>query len=297
MRIIKLAFQNFFRNLPLSLTSILIMLLMLFSLSFLSIINILAQETLNSFKDKFDLSVYFKQNVDENQVSLFRSELENMVEVKEVHYITPQQALEQFKSKHQDVLTQKSLEELNDNPLSSAITIKLRDPNDYNTVFNVTQKPEFSALIQDQDFYDYQQIMDAFNKFNKKIHYVGWAFSGLFVFIAILVIFNTIKLGIWAQEKEIKIMRLVGATSWFVQGPFLFEGFLYGFIAWILNALIIIPLITYAQPYIKQFFELDFSLLDYLKNNILSFGGGFLLFALIVGILASGAATKKYLRA
>jgi cell division transport system permease protein len=270
---------------------------MLFSLSFLSIINILAQETLNSFKDKFDLSVYFKQNVDENQINLFRSELENMVEVKEVHYITPQQALEQFKSKHQDVLTQKSLEELNDNPLSSAITIKLRDPNDYNTVFNVTQKPEFSALIQDQDFYDYQQIMDAFNKFNKKIHYVGWAFSGLFVFIAILVIFNTIKLGIWAQEKEIKIMRLVGATSWFVQGPFLFEGFLYGFIAWILNALIIIPLITYAQPYIKQFFELDFSLLDYLKNNILSFGGGFLLFALIVGILASGAATKKYLRA
>ncbi|MDD5164474.1 MAG: permease-like cell division protein FtsX [Patescibacteria group bacterium] len=297
MRIIKLAFQNFFRNLPLSLTSILIMLLMLFSLSFLSIINILAQETLNSFKDKFDLSVYFKQNVDENQINLFRSELENMVEVKEVHYITPQQALEQFKSKHQDVLTQKSLEELNDNPLSSAITIKLRDPNDYNTVFNVTQKPEFNALIQDQDFYDYQQIMDAFNKFNKKIHYVGWAFSGLFVFIAILVIFNTIKLGIWAQEKEIKIMRLVGATSWFVQGPFLFEGFLYGFIAWILNALIIIPLITYAQPYIKQFFELDFSLLDYLKNNILSFGGGFLLFALIVGILASGAATKKYLKA
>ncbi|MDD3102502.1 MAG: permease-like cell division protein FtsX [Patescibacteria group bacterium] len=297
MRIIKLAFQNFFRNLPLSLTSILIMLLMLFSLSFLSIINILAQETLSSFKDKFDLSVYFKQNVDENQINLFRSELENMVEVKEVHYITPQQALEQFKSKHQDVLTQKSLEELNDNPLSSAITIKLRDPNDYNTVFNVTQKPEFNALIQDQDFYDYQQIMDAFNKFNKKIHYVGWAFSGLFVFIAILVIFNTIKLGIWAQEKEIKIMRLVGATSWFVQGPFLFEGFLYGFIAWILNALIIIPLITYAQPYIKQFFELDFSLLDYLKNNILSFGGGFLLFALIVGILASGAATKKYLKA
>ncbi len=297
MRILKLACQNFSRNFILSLTSIVVILLMLFSLSLLYNINVLTQETLNSFKAKMDLSIYLKQNVNENQVNLFRTELENMPEVKEIHYITPQQALEQFEEKHKnDPLILKSLEELKENPFGAAITIKLRDSINYETVLAITEKPAYQTIIQDHDFYDYQQIISAFNKFNTRIHYAGWIISGIFVLIAILIIFNTIKLGILARQKEIKIMRLVGATAWFIRGPFLLESCLYASVAWLLNSLIIISVSLFLRPYIKQFLESDFDFFIYLKIHSFEFFGGLLFFALIISMLASSAAIKKYLR-
>lgn len=274
------------------------MLLMIFSLSLIYILNVLTVKTLDSFKLRMDLSIYLRQNLDENQVNLLRSELENMTEVKEINYITPPEALEQFKEKHKNnPLILKSIEELKENPFGAAITVKLYDPADYQAVLAVIEKPAYEPLIQDQDFYDYQQIINAFNNFNKKIHYAGWIISGLFVFIAVLVIFNTIKLGILAREKEIKIMRLVGATSWFIRGPFLVESCLYALVAWLINGAIIIPLVIFSQPYLKQFLELDFDFLFYLKVYSFEFFGGLLAFALIISIFASSAAIKRYLRA
>ena len=297
MRIFKFACQNFSRNFLLSLTSIIIMLLMLFSLSLLWFINIFTQQMLDTLQSKMDLSIYLKQNVNENQVNLLRSELENMVEIREVRYLTPEVALEQFKEKHKDdPFILKSLEELKENPLGAVITIKLRQPSDYNIVFQSTQKPVYQELIQNQDFYNYEKIISIFNKFHTKFRLAGWSITGLFVLIAILIIFNTIKLGILNQEKEIKIMRLVGATSWFIRGPFLIESCLYGFIAWILNSTIIISLIIFSQPYLQKFLELNLDLSAYLKNNPLEFFGGSLAFALIISIFASSAAVKRYLR-
>ena len=167
---------------------------MLFSLSLLWFINIFTQQMLDTLQSKMDLSIYLKQNVNENQVNLLRSELENMVEIREVRYLTPEVALEQFKEKHKDdPFILKSLEELKENPLGAVITIKLRQPSDYNIVFQSTQKPVYQELIQNQDFYNYEKIISIFNKFHTKFRLAGWSITGLFVLIAILIIFNTIK--------------------------------------------------------------------------------------------------------
>ena len=298
MRIFKLAIQNSFRNFWLSAISIIIIFLMLFSLSLIYSINIIGQEILTSFKGKMDLGIYLKQNINENTVNLLRQELESMPEVKEVYYLTPEQSLEQFKQRHKNnPLILKSLEELKENPLGAAIILKFYDPADYSKVISVINRPEYQDLIQNQDFYDYQKLIQSFNKFNQKIYYAGLCISGLFVFIAILVIFNTIKLGALSRQKEIKIMRLVGATSWSIRTPFLMESSFYALIAWILNLGVLLGLAIIAQPYIQQFLELEFNFYFYLKTKGLIFLLGLLVYAIIISIIGSSLAIKKYLKA
>lgn len=297
MRILKLAFQNFIRNILLSLTSVMVIFLMLFSLSLLYSLNVIAQDAVDNFKNKVDLGVYLKENANENQVSYLRSELENSSAVKEIHFMTPHQALEQFKKRHRDEeIIERALEELGENPFGPAITIKLNNPNDFQQVLEIIQKPGYQALIKDQDFYDYQELIGIFSRFSEKIHYTGWMISGFFALIVIMVIFNTIKLGILARKKEIKIMRLVGATSWFIRGPFLVESCLYALIAWITNAVCLIGLAWLSQSYLQKFLETEFNLLRHFQYQGWEFFGILLFFSLLISVSASSTAIKKYLK-
>ncbi|MCH7759172.1 FtsX-like permease family protein [Patescibacteria group bacterium] len=297
MRIIKSALQNSFRNPWLSVTSILITFLMLFSISILYGINIIGQQILDSFKNKMDLGIYLKQNVNENTVNLLRSELENLEQVKELRYLTPEQSLKEFEQRHQNnPLILKSLKELEENPLGVTITLKFYDPADYQLALSIIDKPEYTELIQEQDFYDYQKLIQGFNTFTQKISYVGLGMSGFFIFIAILIIFNTIKLGALSRQEEIKIMRLVGGTSWFIRAPFLIESSFYALVAWLLNLGVILLIAFYSNTYIQQFLELDFNLYLHLTTKGLIFLIGLLIYALIISMIGSSLAIKKYLK-
>lgn len=293
-----MALQNSFRDFWLSLASIVIMLLMLFSLSLIYCLNVIGQEILTSFKNRMDLGIYLKQNISETTLNLLMSEFENMDEVKEMRYLNSDQSLEEFKQKHQDdPLILKSLEELKENPLGGTITLKFYEPADYQKALLVIGRQEYQDLIQNQDFHDYQKLIQGFNRFSQKISAVGLGVSGIFIFITILVIFNTIKLGALSRQKQIKIMRLVGATSWFIRAPFLIESCFYALIAWLLNLGVVTAASFFIQPHLQQFLELKFDLLLYLKTDGLTFLISLLIFALFVSIFASSLAIKKYLKA
>lgn len=297
MQFFKIALQNFFRNFWLTVTSIIIMLLMLFFLSLLYNFNVIGQQILVSLKDKMDLGIYLEQNIDQNQTALLISELENLEEVKELNYLSPEQSLETFKGRHQtDPLILKSLEELNENPFGGLLTIKFHDPTAYQKVIAVIEKPSYKPLIQEQNFYDYQKLIQNFDGISRKITKAGLAISGLFSLITILVIFTTIKLGALSRQKEIKIMRLVGASAWTIRSPFLIEGSLYALIAWILNMGIIFSLSYLTQPWLQQFIELDFNLFNHLETNAFYFWAGLLAFSLIISLIGSSLAIKKYLK-
>jgi len=295
MKIIKLAFQNFFRNFWLSLTSIVIILLMLFTLTLLYSVSILGTQALDNIAAKMDLGIYFKDNIDQNELNILKLELENCDEIKEINYLSPEESLAQFKKKHEgDSIILNSLEELNGNPLGAVISVKFQNPAEYQKTMEIVNQERYQGLIHDQNFYDYEELIQVFNKFNKKIYHIGLVISGLFLLIAILVIFTAIKLGAISRKKEIRIMRLVGASSWFIRAPFLIEGSLYALVAWILNVAIIWPLSIFIQPQIKNFMQMDFSLSLYLQHQSLEFWLALLVFAVIISMIASTLAINKY---
>jgi len=114
-------------------------------------------------------------------------------------------------------------------------------------------------------------------------------------FIAVLVAFNTIRLAIYTMREEIGIMRLVGATQWFIRGPFLVSGMMYGFLASALTTLIFFPLTWLTAPKLSVLIP-DFDLFRYFVANFMEFFAVMFVCGVALGVLSSFIAIRRYLR-
>jgi len=297
MTILESALQNFSRNLWLSITSIVVIFLMVLSLGSFLTLNIIADKLIDSLNQKMDIEIYLNQNASSDQINFFRSELENMKEVKNIQYISPEETLKQFKEKYQDnPVIKKSLEELEENPFGPSLKIKLVKPGDFNKALEVINKTDYQPLIYNKDFYDYERILNIFSKLNKKFYTFALALGSFFTFIAILIIFATIKIAIYSRQDEIKIMRLVGAKNFAIQGPFILEGCFYALFGWGIFLCLWLSLIKTLSPQIQKFLGFNFDIASYLQSNSFFFFGSLLVFSLIIAIISSWIATKKYLK-
>jgi len=295
--IFKSALQNFSRNLWLSLTSIIVVFLMVFSLGFFLTFNIVAQKWFDSLNQKMDIEIYLNQNASLDLVNLLRSELENMKEVKSLKYVSQEETLTQFTEKHQDnPIIKKSLEEIKENPFGASLKLKLSKPEDFTRIMEVIDKPEYQSIIYDKDFYDYQQILNVFEKFNEKFHTIAITLGILFTFIAAFTIFTTIRIAIYSRQEEIKIMRLVGAKNSVIQGPFILEGWFSALLGWGISLFTYLFFAKMINTQIQKFLGFDFNLVSYLQNNSLFFFGSLLIFSLIIATISSWIATEKYLK-
>src|SRR5690606_30706471 len=124
-RVIKYALQHFARNVWLSTATIVIMVLALFVLAGLIMFNVSTKTVITSIQDKIDVSVFFKADTAEDEVLRIKSTLESLPEVKEVEYVSKEEALQIFKEKHEDDETiSQAIDQLNDNPLLASLNVK-----------------------------------------------------------------------------------------------------------------------------------------------------------------------------
>ena len=113
--------------------------------------------------------------------------------------------------------------------------------------------------------------------------------------IAGLVVFNTIRIAMYANREEIGIMRLVGANNKFIRGPYVVEGIIYGVVSGLFSLLVIYPAIIFTSPYISVLLP-EINLKSYFTANLMSFMGYHLLFGIGLGIISSMIAIRRYLR-
>jgi cell division transport system permease protein len=296
MRVLKFAFQGFFRHFWLSSAAVIVMLLMFLSVSFLFSVNLLLGKTINSFKQRVDLSIYLKKEATDSQIANFKTDLENLTSVERVDYISSAEALERFKERHEnDPVLLKALEEIGENPLAGIILVRIKADSEYQEVIDLVNLPRYEDIIEEKDVQSYEQALILVENFGRKLQFVGIVLSAVFVLMAGLIIFNIVRLGIYARQEEIKIMRLVGATAHFIRAPFLLEVFFTLFLGWLLNIIIFSIFVSTIEPYLNNFLGLNFNFLQYLKFNFLRFFGTEFIFSLFFGWLSASLALKKYL--
>ncbi|HPA25638.1 MAG TPA: permease-like cell division protein FtsX [bacterium] len=297
-RVIRFALQNFYRNIWLSLVTVTIIVLTLFSLTSLIVLNSGITQAMSSIKNKIDISIYLKNDTLEKDITPIKEKISNYNEVKEVTLISSNEALEKFKQKHVgDTLIQDALNELDKNPLGPTLTVKANDVNLYPTILERLQSEKIENLVEEIDYDDHKIVIERLEAISQKIRKLGLVISIIFAIISLLVVFNTIRIGIYTHKEEIGIMKLVGAGNWFVRAPFLLEAILYALLGLVVFWILFFTAASFLQPFLSSFFiDINFNLMNYLTSHFLYIFGFELIMMIILNIISSFIAIGKYLR-
>lgn len=297
-RVSKLASQQFHRNLWLSIVTITLLVLSLLSVNLIVSLGAIGQSAKMAVQDKIDVSVYFKPTVSDDQVQSVKSELQALPEVKEVEYIAKESSLERFKERHEDdPVILESLQELGENPFGATLAIKAKDAEQYPRIIAFLEDPKYQDLIEEKNFDDHELVIKKINALMRNIRSFGLAVAGIFGAIAILVVVNTVRVAVYTHRGEIGVMRFVGASNWFIRGPFLLEAVLFSFVATIIAAAITYLGLHFAQPYINSLFNGSSpSLISYYNQYFAMIFGAQFLAILILTMISSFFAVRRYLR-
>jgi cell division transport system permease protein len=298
-RILKAGGQNFSRNTFVSLSAILTMTITLIVFSTMLFIGALLNQSLLEIKKKVDVNVYFTPVALEESVLEVKTSLEKLPEVEYVEYISKEQALENFKVRHrndQDIL--EALFELEENPLGAILNIKAKESEQYEgiamyleTNYPITE----SSVIEDVNFNANKEIIERLTQFIDAGQKLAGLITILFIFLSIIITFNTIRLAMYISRDEIKVMRLVGASSGYVSGPFIITGILYGIVSALVTFVVLYPITYWVGPTTAQFFN-GININQY---YVAQFGMFFLILffsAILIGAVSSFIAVKKYLK-
>jgi cell division transport system permease protein len=295
-RIIKFSFQDIVRNIWLSLVTIIILVLALFTVNMLLVVQVVGQNAVNAIKEKIDINLFLKATAEENQILALKAKISSIDEVKDVQYISREQALENFKQNHQDnpeIL--EALQQIGQNPLTPSLIIKPKNLDSFNNLINKLNSID-NDIIESRNFTNYQSMLDKINHITAKAKEAGLFLSGIFIFITLLVIYNSVRVAIYTHRHEIVIMRLVGASRWFIQMPYVLSSIIYTLIGVIFIMLIFYPFLSLLQPYLETFFVGygNVSLLTYFYGNAIKIFGLQFIGAALINVFASYLAVRKY---
>ena len=229
-RIVRFGFQNYFRSGWLSLAATLVMAMTLFTVSVFVLQAYVNKVTTKSLLDKLDMAVYINDNPKEEDVTAFVAKVKSYPEVKQVIYLNKDQVIVEW---NKLPVTQKIKGQVTaeNNPLPRTLRIQTYDVKDLDTTYNRINQDSFASNIHSISYGDNRPVIKPLDALAKNRVRDGLILSTIFITIAIVFIFNTIRIIIRFRQDEIGIMKLVGATDWFVRGPFIVEGALYGIIA------------------------------------------------------------------
>lgn len=203
------------------------------------------QDNLNtgatSLKNRVMIEVFIKKDTGPNEIKVMEKKIAGMSEVKSYRYISEEQALEEFR-KRLGENADELLANLTTNPLPASFRVFVRDANQ---VDMVAERFFDDPIVDNSAPGKHDGVSYARETVRKMLGTISlvtkamWGGTGLFAIAGVLLIMTTVRLSIFARRKEIEIMRLVGATNWFIRWPFVLEGFITGFIGSLLAALAI----------------------------------------------------------
>lgn len=291
---IKIGWVNFFRNSAISIATCFIIGMTIFVISFLFLIKDVSDFFVTDLREKADMSVYFQESTEEELMFSLIQEISALEEVKEVKYVSKSEALEKFMEENKDnTIIMESLTEVGNRFLPS-LNIKAHESGQYETIVNFINSKEDISFIEKIDYLGRKEVIETIFSITSAVNTVGIILSILFGSVAIMVAYNQIRLAIYNSREEIKIQRLVGASNWFIRGPFLAQGAISGFLATIATILFLWLTTLLLSPKFAILFS-GFNIFETFVNQFWFFFFLQLLVGVGLGIISSIIAMRKFL--
>jgi len=300
-RIIRSGFLNFGRNAFVSLSSVVVMVITLSVIGSLIFVSAILNASLQEIKNKVDINVYFITFAQEEDVLSLQKTLEGLPEVAQVVYVSREQALADFEENHQnDEITLQALKELGENPLGAILNIKTKEPSQYQGIADyLSTKPilskEGASIIDEVNYAKNKEAIDTLILVIDSAEKLSPIITLVLVIVSVLITLNTIRLAIFISREEISVMRLVGANSFYIRGPFVVVGIMYGAVAGVLTLILFYPATFWLGGATENFF-VGLNVFEYYTRN---FGQIFLIImasGMTIGAISSYLAVRKYLK-
>ncbi|HVM58971.1 MAG TPA: permease-like cell division protein FtsX [Candidatus Paceibacterota bacterium] len=300
-RVLVTGAKDFARGGAVSAATVLIMTVTLAIIGALIFLSALLSFTLNSIRDKVDVSVYFVTTATEPQILSVKDQLQKLPQVAAVSYTSAEDALQAFRDRHaNDELTLQALDELGGNPLDASLEVKAKDPSQYESIVSFLQSsPALSSggasIIDRINYAQNKQVIDRLTLAINATREVGLAVVIIFALASILIAFATIRLAIYTAKDEIAVMRLVGANNAYIQGPFIVTGVITGLIASAVVLLLLWPTTWYVGNRTASWLG-GFDLGGYYASHFLLVFSVLVGSGVLLGAIASVLAIRRYLQ-
>ena len=299
-RVVKAGFVGFWRSAYVSLASVFVLTVALFVIGSTMFLDQLLGVSLQTLQSKVDINVYFVPDAPQEEIERIETAVKALPDVESVVFTSRENALARYREQNRnDEIAMQALEELNENPLGANLAIQAKETSQYEQIAQfLDEQRELESpstpVIDEINYNRNRESIDKLTDIIMAVERAGLIVMSILLIAAILITFNTIRLAIYTAREEIAIMRLVGASNMFIRGPFMLQGFMYGFLAGILALLIFYPILIWLGPQTEAFFE--FNLYTYYIANL-----GYIFLVLVgigvvLGLVSSTLAVARYLR-
>jgi len=301
-RILHAGVVNFIRNASLAIAAIAVMVITLTIVLVSVVTNATLTNTIDDISSKIDVSVFLNDTTTTEQGEQLTNQLSKLPNVDSVTYLNKEEALKRYIDQNANNQTLATAASLADNPIPATIIIKPRELNKIQDIKNFLTTKDVAVLqTKGSPSYsgDRQKAIENISHAADILQRIGIAGIIVFAIVSALIIFNTIQMAIFNRRDEIKIMRLLGASNWFIRGPYVVESAIYGILSAIISILIINSAFV-ASSNALQASSLGLLDINYASRYFADHFVEFLLFQLTVGILIGTAssliATRRYLK-
>jgi cell division transport system permease protein len=256
-----------------------------------------SEGTAQDVRDQIGLNVFLNADVSKAEIAKVEEQILGIDHVTKANFVSKKEALKILEGRVEGDL-KTSVGELNKNPLPPSFDLSLDNPDNLEAVIGDLQpagangKPQpISPAIdevndQRQDSRDIRQVTGA-------VKIVLLVISVLLLLASLLLVANTIRLSIYARRREVEVMRLVGATNWFIRWPFMIEGMIVGLSgAVIAVGILVLGKVTILDPLAESFNLIDnFSSVSFVPLVVMLIAS-----AVVVSALGSGVTLRRFLR-
>jgi cell division transport system permease protein len=299
-RIVVSGFKNFLRNAWLSSAAILVMTITLIMVSFTAIAYRASSLTIKKVAEKIDISLFVKDSVADADAKRVAEKMKTIDGVTEVEYLDRQTVFDQEKKKaveRGDETKIRGYEIAGINSVYATIHVKTDDPEKLSSIKDALGRKEFADILDQSNSEANLKQNETINNVTKMANFLrkfGFVVSAVFIAVSVVLIFNTIRMTIFNRKDEIEVMRLIGASVWYIRGPFLIEASLYALMASILTSGIVYSALKGSSG-LRNFIEIE-PVSDFVNQYPLIAFLGILSVGIVIGVFSAYLAIRKYIK-
>ena len=301
LRMLRYGVNNFTRNAWLTVAATAIMTITLFVI-FVSLVshNVLTN-TVDELRDKVTMSIYLKTDATTKNVDTIADDTRALTNVTNVSIVTPEQARDNFIEQNKGNASTLDAVKLANNQFPWTLSVKVADINDTSQLSTFVDdskllKENISKESPPSFAGDRRDAIEGIGRAANLAIQGGIVVSVVFTSISMLIIFNTIRMAIFNRREEIQMMKLIGAESSFIRGPFLVEAIVYGFFGALIASGLGYSLFMVVAPSLEEA-----AIAVGPTTELLTLYAGFIVLAMVVagaiiGVISSLLATRRYLK-